>query len=237
MSKDIHLKELIPAYALDCLDEEEVAQVAPHLNDCLACRAELESYRQITADLAYAAPDILPPPELHDRLLARLQPAPTKSPSRPWWQALADPLRRPVPAWSLVGVLAILLILGVWLVVSAEPASHSQEATMQTVALLGTETAPDAQGLLVIGSDGDEGGLVVEDLPALDATHQYQLWLIDRDGQRTRGAVFSVDADGYGTTMVTSPLPLTSYVAFGVTVEPIGGSPGPTGQRVLGGTF
>jgi hypothetical protein len=49
--------------------------------------------------------------------------------------------------------------------------------------------------------------------------------------------VFSVDAGGYGTTMVTSPLPLTSYVAFGVTVEPIGDSPGPTGQKVLGGTF
>ena len=91
--------------------------------------------------------------------------------------------------------------------------------------------------MLVIGSDGDEGGLVVEDLPALDANHQYQLWLIDRDGQRTSGAVFSVDAEGYGTTMVTSPLPLTSYVAFGVTAEPIGGSPGPTGQKVLGGTF
>ena len=117
-----------------------------------------------------------------------------------------------------------------------EPAT-GPKATMQTVSLLGTEAAPEAQALLVIGSDGDEGGLVVEDLPVLDHYHQYQLWLIDRDGQRTSGAVFSVDADGYGTATVGSPLLLTSYVAFGVTIEPAGGSPGPTGQKVLGGAF
>ena len=108
---------------------------------------------------------------------------------------------------------------------------------MQTIALAGTEVAPEAHGLIVVGSDGDEGAVVVEDLPPLDADQQYQLWLIDEDGQRTSGAVFSTDADGYAATMIISPVPLTNYTAFGVTIEPAGGSPGPTGQKVRGGTF
>jgi anti-sigma-K factor RskA len=30
---------------------------------------------------------------------------------------------------------------------------------------------------------------------------------------------------------------LDAYTDFGVTVEPAGGSPGPTGDKVLGGSF
>jgi anti-sigma-K factor RskA len=231
-----HLSELIPAYALDCLDDDEAELVTTHLADCLDCRAGLESYRLVVDELAYTVPEATPPAGLGDCLLAAVKPVPAKSPSQPWWQALVDLFRRPVPAWSLVGVVALLLVLGVWLIAWAEPATKPQ-ASMQTVALFGTEAVPDAHALLVIGSHGDEGGLVVEDLPVLDVDHQYQLWLVDRNGQRTSGAVFSVDADGYGATMVISPLPLTSYAAFGVTIEPAGGSPGPTGQKVLGGTY
>jgi len=236
MSDDKHVLELIPAYALGCLDDDEVEPFTTHLADCPACQAELVSYRQVVGELAYSVPEAAPPPGLRDRLLETVQSASTASSSHSWWQALVNLLRRPVPAWSLVVALALLLILGVWLIALTLSATGPQ-TSMQTITLLGTEAAPEAQALLVIGSAGNEGGLLVEDLPVLDHYHQYQLWLIDRDGQRTSGAVFSVDYDGYGTATVDSPRPLTSYVAFGVTIEPTGGSPGPTGQKVLGGEF
>jgi anti-sigma-K factor RskA len=104
---------------------------------------------------------------------------------------------------------------------------------MQVVAMLGTEVAPAATGMLVISEDGEYGTLVVDGLPALDPAHQYQLWLI-RDGQRTSGGLFSVNPEGYGSLWVSSPEPLSSYPAFGITVEPVGGSTGPTGEKVLG---
>jgi anti-sigma-K factor RskA len=88
--------------------------------------------------------------------------------------------------------------------------------------------------MLVVSQDGEHGTLVVDGLPALDEMSQYQLWLI-RDEQRTNGGIFSVDEEGYGNLWVSSPEPLLSYSAFGITVEPAGGSPGPTGVKVLGG--
>ena len=238
MSDHEHISELIPAYAMGSLDNEEAELVASHLISCPTCQTELETYQQLADGLALAAPSATPSPGLRDRLLESIQPTTVNhtTQTQSWWVNIIDAFRRPVPAWSLLAILVLLAV--VWSLLSGIPSSSvSQESTMQTIALAATEDTLDAQGLLVIGSDGDEGGLVVEDLPPLDDHHQYQLWLIDRDGQRTSGAVFSVDADGYGTTMVISPLPLTSYVAFGVTIEPAGGSPAPTGQKVLGGVF
>jgi anti-sigma-K factor RskA len=110
----------------------------------------------------------------------------------------------------------------------------AQPTQMQFVHMNGTQAAPAAQGVIVISADGDHGTLVVDNLPSLQAGKQYQLWLID-DGKRTDGGVFSVDKDGYGSLWVSSPRPLVSYASFGVTIEPQGGSPGPTGQKVLGG--
>ncbi len=88
--------------------------------------------------------------------------------------------------------------------------------------------------MLVISRDGDHGTLVVDGLSALDPAQQYQLWLI-RNGKRTSGGVFSVDQQGYGSLWVKSQAPLISYTSFGITIEPAGGSPGPTGKKVLGG--
>jgi anti-sigma-K factor RskA len=72
-------------------------------------------------------------------------------------------------------------------------------------------------------------------LPPLAPDRAYQLWLVNKDGQRVSGGVFSVDAEGYGWLKVWTPQPLGVYQRAGITVEPLDGSPGPTGARVLGG--
>jgi anti-sigma-K factor RskA len=70
----------------------------------------------------------------------------------------------------------------------------------------------------------------------LGSDQQYQLWLV-LDDERTSGGVFSVDYYGYGAMVIHAPRPLNEYTSFGVTVEPAGGSPAPTGEKVLGGEF
>jgi anti-sigma-K factor RskA len=233
MSDEAHVTEYIPAYALDCLDQDEMAQVSQHLASCPLCQGELEAYRDIADRLACVAPDVEPSDGLKQRLMARVQP-PHPAPARvPWWQQVAHIVRRTAPVWGTVAVaLAIVLaVSNLWLLNQAERAKE-----MRTIALLGTEDAPDAIGTIIVSTDGDHGAIVVDGLDPLDAAHQYQVWLI-KDGQRTSGGVFSVDEDGYGVLWLSSPQSLASYDAVGITVEPAGGSPGPTGIKVLGGNL
>ncbi len=242
MSTNIHVFDLLPAYTLDCLDEEELVRVSEHLAVCAECRAELRSYQAVTDQLALAVPQAPPPTRLKRQLTDRIQPShptPSSQPGSSWWQRWTNLMQRTTPVWGLVSLFLILVLavgnLLLWQRVNqVETTTHAQ--AMRTVTLSGTQAVPGAAGLIIISLDGRHGTLVVDDLPRLDPEQQYQLWLI-QDGQRTSGAVFSVSQDGYGSVWVSSPQPLSSYSAFGITIEPAGGSLGPTGDKVLGGTL
>ena len=239
MVNEPHVSELLAAYALGSLDEEEQVQVAGHLTACADCRAELLSYEAVAGRLAFAAPDAAPPAALKQQILGGIQTPhqqPAVGPQRSWRQQLAGFFRTSAPAWRVasLALVVLLVITNVWWWQRAgREGSGVPGAGMRVIAMAGAETAPDAVGTLVISADGEYGTLVVDGLPALDPEHQYQLWLI-RDGQRTSGGVFSVNPEGYGSLPIPSPEPLSSYAAFGITIEPAGGSPGPTGDKVLG---
>jgi anti-sigma-K factor RskA len=240
MAVEPHVNELLAAYALDCLDEDEKEAVTRHLAQCAQCRAELGAYQEVAALLPYGGELVDPPPDLKARLMAQVQrqsqpnPSPAASPS--WIEGVVRWFHQSAPLWGTVSLaLVILLVISnllLWGQVRQMQAARPPQ--MQFVRMSGTQSAPMAEGVIVISVDGDHGTLVVDRLPALQAGKQYQLWLID-NGKRTSGGVFSVDAAGYGSLWVSSPNPLASYGSFGVTVEPQGGSPGPTGQKVLGG--
>jgi anti-sigma-K factor RskA len=145
-------------------------------------------------------------------------------------------MRRSVPAWGVVSlvVVAVLVVGNLWLGGGlGGPQDEIEPGVLRTINLTGTEAAPEATGLLVVSLDGEHGTLVVDGLAALGEEQQYQLWLI-QDGQRTSGGVFSVSEEGYGSLWISSPEPLSSYSTFGITIEPAGGSPGPSGDKVLG---
>jgi anti-sigma-K factor RskA len=231
------MSDWLPAYALDVLDEVEARQVEEHLETCGICQAELRSYRSVVAELPLAAPEVTPPPQLKANILSQIsRPTALPQPKENWWQQLSRRLAFKSPAWGMVS-LGLIVLLGVSNLFLWRQLGSMQDAyqnTLATVPLSGSETHPGAAGLLVISRDGEHGTLVVDGLPTLDDAHQYQLWLI-HDGQRTSGGVFSADEEGYGSLWIYAPEPLISYEGFGVTIEPAGGSPGPTGERVLGG--
>lgn len=232
---DEHVNNLIPGYALDCLDKAEFEQADAHLATCPVCRAELTAYQAVADQLGMAAPDVTCSDDLEARLMARVQSQPSvRSLPRPsWWERLRDLFRQTAPKWGLVAVALVVVLLMSNVILLRQMRSRS---AMPTIVLRGTAAHPDAVGMIVVGVHGDEGALVVDSLPPLDALHQYQLWLI-KDGERSSGGVFSVDEGGYAVLWLESEEPLADYEAFGVTVEPAGGSPGPTGDKVLGGKF
>jgi anti-sigma factor RsiW len=241
---------LIPAYALNSLDAEDIALVSRHLPGCEACQAELAAYTAVVDVLPLAAPDSQPSPALKGRLMAQIQAAPEAKAAAPeeapvvparapetgpgWIQQIGEAFRNLFtgPRWR-PAVALIVLVLAVGNIIQWQQANAPDPNSWRRVRLASTEAAPDASGIIYISADGRSGTVIVDGLPQLSQDQQYQLWLI-LDGQRTSGAVFSVDDDGYRGIQIESPMPLQDYGAFGITIEPAGGSPSPTGERVLG---
>ena len=241
MFTDVHVVDLLAAFALDSLDEEEFIQVSEHLARCAECRAELSTYQAVADQLALAVPAAIPPARVKQQLMNRVRaqaPAAAAERQPSWWQKLASLLPRSTPVWALASLLLVVVLAAanVWLWQRLERGPASAPDILPTIRLAGTQVAPDATGLLVLSEDGKHGTVVVDRLPVLSDDRQYQLWLIE-DGQRTSGGVFSVNEDGYGWLWIKSPQPLSSYAGFGITIEPFGGSPGPTGDRVLASAF
>ena len=219
---DEHVLDLIPAYALGVLTADDVAVVRAHLDDCDHCQAELAAYETVVAALAHAIPEQAPSPHLErhlrDRLARSAKPEThTEAGGTSGWLGW---LR---PQWLIPIVALVLLLVGGWWLL--------QPTT--TIELVGTDIAPQAVGTLTVAGNRPRGTLVVEGLPVLEPDQQYQLWLIQGD-QRISGAVFSVDAQGAGRITVEGPNPITSYSAIGISIEPAGGSPGPTGPKAMG---
>lgn len=235
MNDETHVLDLLPAYAVGSLDSEEAKQVEQHLSSCLICRNESSAFQAVAEQLSYAAPPALASPDLKDRLMRRVREARPKEqgspriPAPPLWQRL-------LPAWGLAS-LFLILALGASTFVLWQRFDQLEFTTsrgMRAVPLNPADAASRATGFVLISADGDNGALVVDGLPSLGDSQQYQLWLI-RDGQRTSGAVFSTDEKQYGGTRIRAPRSLLDYSAVEITVEPSGGSLAPTGSHVLGG--
>ena len=246
MSDDTHVLDSLPVYALGSLDIDEATHVEKHLLSCLICRNESIAFQAVAEQLSFAAPMAVPSSGLKDRLMQRVQAAHpgqpvVQAPRRPW-------LERLLPVWGLASLGLILLLgilnLSLWQRLNQLELVHTaalRRATLATapggmraISLNATDQAPGATGFVVVGADGRNGAVVVDGLPPLDESLEYQLWLI-RDGQRTSGAVFSTDEKNYGGTRIRASDSLLEYSAVGITIEPAGGSPQPTGAQVLGG--
>jgi anti-sigma factor RsiW len=217
--------ELIPAYALNSLDADDARAVSRHLIGCEACQAELAAYGEVVDVLPLAAAEVAPSPALKGRLMDRIQTqAADQEANLPWWQQAAASFQAWLagPRWRPALLLAIL-ILAIGNIYFWRQATQPSATAWRRIYLQGTDITPEAEGVIYISANGRNGTIIVDKLPQLDEEQQYQLWLI-ADGDRTDGGVFSVPADGYQAMLIESPRPLREY----------SGSPGPTGDRVLG---
>jgi len=228
-----HPIDLLPAFALGCLEDGEREAVRRHLHDCDDCRRKLAAYQEVTDHLAFGAPVDSPPDLLKQRLMARIAPRPR---AFAWLEKLAVNWPRLIPATAVAGLI-LVIALGVSNINLRQQMVHRNMSAgeyTRLVWLQATAEAPGASGTLIVGPDESRALLLVDALIPLASQSQYQLWLI-KDGRRTSGGVFSVTADGRAQLMVAAGRPLADFDAFGITIEPSGGSPGPTGKKVLGG--
>ena len=240
-----HMEELLAAFALDALEIDEKNQVEAHLQNCLACQRVLVDYQAVSDGLMAALPPAQPPARIRAQLLAKTAPKPPKANWRERWRAL---LPRVLPITVLAAVLLLVIFnLSLYrrtnqLLQTQEKMAQQNQAYQTAFALL---TYPDTQvaviddgeiyGTLVYDPDGQVAVLNVWGLEDLPQGQAYQVWLIEPDETRISGGVFqSSDELGYLSIVIESPASLDSFTGIGVTIEPEGGSPGPTGPRIFG---
>lgn len=233
------LRENIPAYALGALDAEEAASLQAHLQTCETCREELAGYRALSDGLLAAMPPRQPSPALRRRLQGRL-PGARKAP-------------RPRISWSWGGLTAgaaflLLLALSLFSLTQLRQINQQQAAllrqarTDQAALAMLSYTSTQAlavnggqiTGTLLLNRDHNTAMLITWDMPQLPANRTYQVWFINPNGGRVSGGIFRPDSGGsYTAAMLWPEESLSAYTGLGVTIEPAGGSPQPTGQRVL----
>lgn len=261
MSEHETLQELAGPYALDVLDAGERRAFERHLPECAECQRAVADARAVAEALAHTVEPVAPPASLRARVLEAATatvPGATsvrRSPAGafPWWLAAA------------ASVAAIVSGLGWWNATDrlarteselqaarqTLAASQSRMADAQSVAdrvtrelsvlaaadvvridLTGQPAAPAASGR-VYWSRSRGTTFTAANLPPLEAGRVYQLWFVTA-GPPVSAALVRPDAGGGFETVMPSPGGVEP-TAFALSVEPAGGSPGPTGAMLLVG--
>ncbi len=238
-SEHATFQENLAAYALGALDPEEAAALERHLKTCEPCRLELATYERVGAGLLTALPASAPRASVRQGLQKRLSGVNSRPRPSPNWSA---------GRWLFAGALAALVVLNALLLSQVYSLRQEQTEMMAqrksdptALAMLAYPTTKELAfdqngvvGSLLVDKQQDLVGVFAWNLPQPPSGKTYQIWLIDSQGNRTKGG-FLVPEAGYPfvTAVVWSPRPLSTYTGIGVTLEPIGGSQQPTGSPIL----
>jgi anti-sigma-K factor RskA len=232
VSGEHDIRDLLPGYALGCLDPADQSAVEEHLRSCASCREELGPYVRLVDGMALSVPAVDPPAGLERRVLAAVGSA----------APVQGRFARAFSRWPALGAVAAVLVVFLaagnllqWTGVLPNRGSRAA-GPLFTVALTGVGDARAAFGTVVLDRADSEGVLAVSGLPPLGPGRQYQLWLV-RGSERRSAGVFSVDEGGYGSLQLSVPADFRDFRALGISLEPAGGSPAPTGPRVMSGTL
>ncbi len=221
MSNDPH--DLLAAYALDALDDDERERFERHLPDCAECTEQLAMLREPVAALAYAVEGPVPPEELRDRIVegARAEPraAVIKLPRRNW--ALG--------AVAAVAVAAACLAIGLGLWANSLSNSLDRERSARSVVdrlLAEHATAKPltgADGSLIVARNG-QAALLVCGLADAPSAKTYEAWVIS--GKSPVPAGLFRGGSGCRPVSLTQRVPKSATVA--VTLEQAKGATSPT---------
>ena len=255
------IEELLSFYALDSLTDEEREIVETYLEEHPEARLQVDEMQSAVSALPYGVSPVEPSPRTRAALLARVAAdegtrsgakEPARRPARP------NPVRGENILRTFTLGIATLAVVWVMIlntriarlqdeiaalndaVVAQSNALQQFEARLPqatpsaviTVSLKGTEAEPRAQGQLIADPSSTSAVLIIIGLSPLEPGRTYQVWLID-GGAPVSAGLLTVDEQGQGVLVVTSEEAIGSFNSLGISVEPEGGSPQPTGEIVV----
>jgi hypothetical protein len=234
-----HADVLAAALSVGSIDPGDQATLLQHLGGCARCRRMAGEYMAAAARLPLALEPVAPSPELRGRLMravyAEAAQAKERAPqggATSWWARLwrVVPTSRGFTVAAAASAIALIGV-AVW------GASGRQQPAPMTVAVAFTPTpaAPHAHGELTWDRGGSEAVLTATGLPnpaSVVAGHSvYEVWLVRSNGSAVGAAYLSQAPDGSWSAAIHGDMSL--YAAVAATPEPPGGSPKPTGARVI----
>ncbi|TDD19986.1 hypothetical protein E1218_23150 [Kribbella turkmenica] len=224
---DVHT--LTGPFVLDALPADERARFEQHLTECAFCTTEVAELREAAVRLAtqVAAP---PPPALKADVMSAIEQIRQVPPLVPGGRN--ELARRRLGRRSVLALAAAALAVATTGGIAIDQYRDKQAAVQANERVAAVLAEPDArtvhgpvngggQATVVVSARADRAVVVLRDLPELPADRTWQLWLIDPN--RTAHSVGL--AGGDLTTVVNGS---TGKIAFGLTIEPDGGSPAPT---------
>ena len=233
------------AYVLRALTDGERATYAEHLSTCAHCRTEVEELQVVADQLPMAAPQLVPPPDLRNRLMAVVEAeaellraagpeadrvpvtrheAPTRLRDRVWW-----------PSWGVspgfaAAAASVFVLAGVGAGVLL-----SEEDGPGPVRTVPAQVAAASATANVALQDG-RATLHVLGLPAAPTGQVYQVWLKRGSGApKPTHTLFTVRPDGKAAVKVDEAVEGVDVLL--VTAEPSGGSMTPTSAPVVKATL
>lgn len=233
--KHDELKALIAPYVLGAVSPEEEREVRNHVMSCDDCMQEAEGYSGAAAALALAVDEVPLPAGFEDAVLARVvdeRPALAPAPAQSWWLRWSKPLA----GLAAAAVVATVVLAGA-LVVTRGRLQQYEDAVPRLV---------QGDGLRLAGAGGAAAQMVptprgatlfATGLEDAGDSKTYQLWLmkctdpeIIETCDPTSAGTFDVSN---GVAVLRTGATLEGYNRAAVTVEPEGGSEGPTTTPVV----
>lgn len=238
------VRELLGAYALHAVDEDEQAAIDLHLEDCPQCQQEVRGHREVATLLGNTggtAPD-----GLWDRIAGQLEESPP-----PMRLALPDRQGNVIPivarqrgrsnrlVVAAVGAAAALVIglLGTQVLRQDDRINDLESAldgTSITGASVATLSSPagDLAAQAVVLTNGT-GYLLASELPGLTDEQTYQLWGITADGVTSLGVLGARP----GALVPFQAGEVGQFSGLAITPEVAGGAEQPTTDPVVVGEF
>ena len=227
MTADLH--HLAAAYALDALDGAERVAFEAHYPTCEICRQEVEQFRE-TAGLLASATAVEPPSHLERSVLDEISRTRQLSPIAGEVIALDERRRRPASAlWLASAAAVVVLVVGAVALIGFRGGPSGVEDVLAAPDALVTtlQLTPDGDTgtfQVVWSADRDRVAVIANGLPDPGPGRVYELWAIV-DGTPVPAGLFEPTD---GLLRAATGIDDVDAAAWGVTVEPAGGSDAPT---------
>lgn len=242
-------EDLLGAYALEALPEDEARRIEEHLRTCAEHRAAAAELRGTSALLPLTVEEGNPSPDLRTRIVEAVKaqparPVPPVPPAEPvaiageTQRTTVVPMRRisRLPRWAgrssrFAVAAALALALGVGGLIGYQ-LGHAGTGQVAYSFQGDATAAPGAEARLVYFKDRGQSVVAASGLPRLASGQVYEMWLI-KDGVAVDKGI-STSATGDLAAQLSGDL--SQFQQFAITIEPKE-EPVPTTKPILVGSL